>query len=146
MIIITIHVYIYIYIWVCVMLCVYVYTYIYTYIYIYIYIYILFGRRGPNSAATGPSREATSHLRPAASTAPISELRLRNLRFAEPEFLGNSPWTWEFHPLRFRICLSQTLWNPDSSFVDWLYGHRPWTLNAEPRALGPKPQPTFVCP
>ena len=28
--------------------------------------------------------------------------------------MGNSLWTWEFHPLKLRFCLSQTLWNPES--------------------------------
>ena len=28
---------------------------------------------------------------------------------------GKCPlWTWEFHPLQLRLCLSQTLWNPES--------------------------------
>ena len=27
---------------------------------------------------------------------------------------GNPLWTWEFHPLKSRLCLSQTLWNPES--------------------------------
>ena len=25
---------------------------------------------------------------------------------------GKSPWAWEFHPFELRLCLSQTLWNP----------------------------------
>ena len=27
---------------------------------------------------------------------------------------GKSLWTWEFRPLRLRLCSSQTLWNPQS--------------------------------
>ena len=39
-------------------------------------------------------------------------LTLRLLRLLESNFLGNSLWAWEFHPLQLRLCLSQTLWNP----------------------------------
>ena len=28
-------------------------------------------------------------------------------------------WAWEFHPLRSRCCLSQTLRNPESYHGDW---------------------------
>ena len=28
---------------------------------------------------------------------------------AVSERLGNSPWTWEFHPLKLRLCMSRTL-------------------------------------
>ena len=37
---------------------------------------------------------------------PIFLLRLSLLRFVDSTFPGNSPLTWEFHPLRLRFCLS----------------------------------------
>ena len=45
---------------------------------------------------------------------PIFLPRLSLLRFVDSTFPGNSLWTWEFHPLNLRFCLSQTLWNPES--------------------------------
>ena len=38
------------------------------------------------------------------------------LRFVDSKLPGNSPWAWEFNPLRLRLrfCLSQTLWSPES--------------------------------
>ena len=45
---------------------------------------------------------------------PISLLRISILRFVDSSFPGNSLWTREFHPLRLRFCLSQTLCNPKS--------------------------------
>ena len=45
---------------------------------------------------------------------PISLLRISLLRLLDSGFPGNSLWTWEFHPLILRCCLSQTLWNPES--------------------------------
>ena len=36
------------------------------------------------------------------------------LRLLDSNFPGNSLWAWEFHPLRLRCCLSQSLWNPES--------------------------------
>ena len=43
------------------------------------------------------------------------------LRFADSRFPINPTWTWEFHPLKLRFCLSQTLWNPESDYRDWPY-------------------------
>ena len=39
----------------------------------------------------------------------ISLITLRLLRLLESNFPGNSLWAWEFHPLKLRLCLSQTL-------------------------------------
>ena len=35
---------------------------------------------------------------------------------------GNS-LVWEFHRLKLRLFLSQTLWNPQCQYEDWPYGH-----------------------
>ena len=43
----------------------------------------------------------------------VRKLRTRKLRIADSEIPGNSLWTWEFHPLKLRTCLSQTLLTPD---------------------------------
>ena len=40
---------------------------------------------------------------------PITLLRFSLLRFLDSEFLGDSLWTGEFHPVKLRLCLSQTL-------------------------------------
>ena len=40
-------------------------------------------------------------------------------KLLDSTFPGKSPWAWEFHPLRLRLCLSQTLWNPESQHGDW---------------------------
>ena len=45
---------------------------------------------------------------------PISLLRLSLLRFVDSDLPGDSRWTWEFHPFNLRLCLSQTLRNPES--------------------------------
>ena len=42
----------------------------------------------------------------------------------DSNFPGNSLWPWEFHPLNLRLCLSQTLRNPESYYGDWPYGQR----------------------
>ena len=34
-------------------------------------------------------------------------------------FPGNSPWTRELHPSKWRFCLSQSLWSPESRCGDW---------------------------
>ena len=47
--------------------------------------------------------DATVHV------CPISLLRISLLRLLDSGFPGNSLWTWEFHPLLLRFCLSQTL-------------------------------------
>ena len=38
-----------------------------------------------------------------------SPIRLSLLRLLDSNFPGNSLWAWEFHPLKSRFCLSQTL-------------------------------------
>ena len=43
---------------------------------------------------------------------PISLLTLSLLTLLDSNFPGNPLWTWEFHPFKSRLCLSQTLWNP----------------------------------
>ena len=45
---------------------------------------------------------------------PISLLRISLLRFLDSSFPGNSLWSREYHPLILRLCLRQTLWNPES--------------------------------
>ena len=42
---------------------------------------------------------------------PILLLTLSLLTLLESNFPGNRLWAWEFHPLKLRSCLSQTLWN-----------------------------------
>ena len=56
--------------------------------------------------------------------------QLRKLRIFESARLGSSPWNYNFHPLRFRICLSQSSDIPDSLFVHW-----PYTLFLPPPVL-----------
>ena len=46
------------------------------------------------------------------------------LRVVDSNFLGHSLRTWESHPLKLRTCLSQTLRNPDSSFLNWPHVER----------------------
>ena len=43
------------------------------------------------------------------SLRPISLLMLSLLRFADSTLPENSLWAWECHPLKLRLCLSQTL-------------------------------------
>ena len=63
---------------------------------------------------------------------PISIPRLSLLRFVDSKLQGNPLWTWEFHPLNLRFCLSQTLRNPESWYGDW-----PYLAASCPRALLP---------
>ena len=53
------------------------------------------------------------------------------LRFVDSRFLGNSPWTWEFHPLNLILCLGQTLWSsdPPSSFLSITSNKTIYTTN-----------------
>ena len=48
----------------------------------------------------------------------IHKLGISKLSISESEFLESSLWTQEFRPSRLRICLSQTLRNPDSYFME----------------------------
>ena len=57
--------------------------------------------------------------RPPGWVRPISVLRLSLLRFGDSNIPGNPLWTWEFHPSNIRFSLSQTLWNPESSYGYW---------------------------
>ena len=43
---------------------------------------------------------------------PISLLTLSLLRLLDANSPGSPLWTWEFHPFKLRLRLSQTLWNP----------------------------------
>ena len=43
---------------------------------------------------------------------PISLLTLSLLTLLDSNVPGNSLWAWEFHPLKSRLCSSQTLRNP----------------------------------
>ena len=64
------------------------------------------GTKLADAVAEGPAA--------AASVCPISLLSISLLRLLGSGFPGNSLWTQEFHPLRLRFCLSQTLRNPES--------------------------------
>ena len=64
-------------------------------------------RRKPSTTAVMASvRAFFSRLRGSepAATRPISLLR-----FVNSKSPGDSPWAWEFHPAKSRLCLSQTL-------------------------------------
>ena len=52
---------------------------------------------------------------------PISLLRLSLLRSVDSKLPGNYLWAWEFHPLKLRLCLSQTFWHAESQYGDWPY-------------------------
>ena len=52
---------------------------------------------------------------------PIFLLMLSLLRFPESNIPGDPLLTWEFHPLKSTLCLSQTLRNPESQYGAW-----PW--------------------
>ena len=61
---------------------------------------------------------------PAADTHGARETSLRRisvLRFVDTTFPGNALRTSELHPLISRLWLSQTLWNPETWYGDWLY-------------------------
>ena len=81
--------YIYIYTYIYLRVVIYIYIYAYTSLSLYIYIYIY-----------------TAIIRP------IPLLTLSLLTLLDSNFQVNSLWTWEFHPLKLRLCSSQTLWNP----------------------------------
>ena len=50
---------------------------------------------------------------------PISLLRFSLLRLLDSSLPGNPLCTWELYPLKFRLRLSQTLWDPESQQEDW---------------------------
>ena len=45
---------------------------------------------------------------------PIPPLTLSLLTLLDSNFQVGSLWAWAFHPFELRVCLSQTLWNPNS--------------------------------
>ena len=66
----------------------------------------------PSTPTHRPTLEAQTNKSQGKRLRPISVLRLSLLRLLDSNFPGNLLWTWEFHPLELRLCLSQTLWNP----------------------------------
>ena len=46
---------------------------------------------------------------------PISLLTLSLRRLLDSNFPGNPLWTWEYHPLRLRLCSSQNHWIHNAS-------------------------------
>ena len=64
-------------------------------------------QQGGATALLPDSRSKNSH-----NLHPISLLTLSLPTLLDSNFTGNSLWAWEFHPLELRLCLSQTLWNP----------------------------------
>ena len=69
-------------------------------------------RRGAErKACGGPRRQRapqTAQGRETAARPPLGP-RSGGAERAVSERLGNSPWTWEFHPLKLRLCMSRTL-------------------------------------
>ena len=53
--------------------------------------------KGGNTCMTKSTSYKSRGLRP------ISLLRLSLPRFVASSFPGNSPWTWEFHPVNLRL-------------------------------------------
>ena len=86
---------------------------IYVYVYIYIYIYsfpdwlaalrLTTQRRTSRTDPSSCPSPSPTHL------LPVPLPGVSPLRFVDSKFPGNSLWAWEFHPLRLRFCLSQTL-------------------------------------
>ena len=92
------------------LMCIYRYIYIYTYTCIYIYIY----RERERSIAI--SHASVCLARVVVSTmscdTPDLPFNIIPLTLLDSHFPGNPLWTWEFHPLELRLCLSRILWNP----------------------------------
>ena len=105
--------------------CIYIYIYICTciHIYIYIYIYIHYG------SLLHQAGEGERHQRLPGPTAYYELLFLHYYTSNLPTNIvptniawvklsrkipRKSLWAWEFHPFKLRVCLSQTLWNPNS--------------------------------
>ena len=57
----------------------------------------------------GACRATAAQPLPGPVVRPISLLTLPLLTLLDSNFPGNSPWAWEFHPLKIALCLSQTL-------------------------------------
>ena len=76
--------------------------YIYIYKYIYIYTYICIHWNG------NPAGDAAERVNVRRKVRPISLLTSSLLTLLDSRFLGNSLWTWEFHPCKLGLGLSQT--------------------------------------
>ena len=129
---ICIYVYICIYIYIYILICTYAYVYVCIYIYIYMYIHTYYRERYvhqdhdparghlPDQVVSATLTAALCACRiPYACTyctcilkCPISLLTLPLLTLLDSSFPGNPLWAWEFHPFKLRLCLSQTLRNP----------------------------------
>ena len=102
--------------------CIYIYIYTYIHYLIHTVKYVLINIY---SARTANINEHTVHdwIRP------ISLLTLSLLTLLDSNFPGNSLWTWEFHPLKLRLCSSRTPLN-STMLVGRLGVHeafvRPW--------------------
>ena len=122
----SLYLYIYTHMYVCMYVCMCIYIYIYTYIlYIYIYISItcltqVFFKRGEECGQLWRSLmrlKSVKRVRPYLRSSvrqvrPISLLTLPLLTILDSRFPGNPLWTREFHSFKLRLCLSQTLRNP----------------------------------
>ena len=92
-----------------------IHTRIHIYIYIYIYICIdvyTFHPPGCGTQVRGanPMAPATARRPCRAGVTPnLPMLRSSPLRLLDSKLPGNSLRAWEFHPLKLRFCLSQTL-------------------------------------
>ena len=114
-----ISIYTYIYIYACIGVCVCIYIYIYVslslnmciYIYIHTYIHTV-GWCRHQRALWGTRLVAPRLDTPRHPIRPVSLLTLSLLRLLDSSFPGSPLWTWEFHPSTLRLCLNQTLCNP----------------------------------
>ena len=72
---------------------------------------VLQGRpQGPRGGAPPRGGSHRGSTRPALARGTANlPAKLTLLRFVDSTFLGDSLWTWEFHPSILRFCLSQTL-------------------------------------
>ena len=66
-------------------------------------------RRPADDEASPPARDRAEGPAGRHEIRPISLLTLSLLRLLGSNFPGNPLWAWEFHPLKLRLCLSQTL-------------------------------------
>ena len=81
-------------------MCVYVYIYIYTHIY---------WEAADDEKVKAFEQEIKTLKARGKRLRPISLLTLSLLKLLDSNFLGNSLWASEFHPLTLRLRLSQTL-------------------------------------